>query len=85
LLPLFTQVYRLPATVELCPDCLQTPPALTAAVALDGVIKVRIKKSDNKDLFIVKTLTFFLLGRDRFYLFTRSESNLTLPAISVTV
>jgi hypothetical protein len=37
-LPLFTQVYLNPATVELLPALVHAAPAFTAAVALSGVI-----------------------------------------------
>jgi hypothetical protein len=50
--PLLMQVYFLPMKVEVCPAFLHTPPALTAAVALKGIIRAKTRVSASRVFFI---------------------------------
>jgi hypothetical protein len=52
--PLFTHVNFLPAEVEVCPAFLHFAPALTAALALIGVIRAKIRSRDSRSFFISK-------------------------------
>jgi hypothetical protein len=51
-LPLFTHVYFLPATVEVCPAFLQLAPALIAAFAFNGATRAKIRTIESRYFFI---------------------------------